>query len=431
MKPYKMPYLLIRILACPLSLFPARLIHFLGSLLGYIAYYTLHTFRKRTLSNLSLAQDLCYSEKELIQTAKKSFKNLAITCLEYPKLSRIRKTQSIVECKNPEVAKKLIDKGQGVIFFCGHQANWELLFLEGTFRMPGVAIGRPIKNVYLYNWVVSIREKFGGIIIPPKSAIKEGLRALKKGKFFGILGDQGMPESEYAFDFFGRRAWTTPAPALLAYKTKCPIIVATIERKGIKYVIHYSDPIWPKEEEALDDEVRRMMQKSLNLLEAKIRLVPDQWLWQHNRWKQETPINLYYRFRVDSILIILPSETSSFNHFLKHLKTFRDIYPKAFLTLFVPKKWQEKIVLKEAEILTYTAFEDLLIRDYRFKMVFNFFGKKKKLKKHFLKLSAFEVFDDQAIEKLAQPHNQGGDDFSLLLKKALTRPNTLWSKNAR
>ena len=69
-----------------------------------------------------------------------------------------------------------------------------------------------LKNTSLYEWVVSIREKYGGTIIPPRQAIKGGLRALKQGKFLGIVGDQGMPESPYAFDFFGRRAWTTPCP---------------------------------------------------------------------------------------------------------------------------------------------------------------------------------------------------------------------------
>ena len=59
--------------------------------------------------------------------------------------------------------------------------------------MPGVAIGRPVKNHFLYNWVVSMREKYGGKIIAPNQAIKEGLRGLKKGAFLGIVGDQGCP----------------------------------------------------------------------------------------------------------------------------------------------------------------------------------------------------------------------------------------------
>lgn len=413
-------YFAIRALTFPFSLLPFPAIHFLGKRLGSVAYYTLTKYRKRTLSNLSLAKNL--ELKDLKKTAKASFQNLAITCLEYPKFARIRKTSSIISCENPELAKLLIDQGKGIIFFCGHQANWELLFLEGTQRMPGVAIGRPVKNVPLYRWILSIREKYGGTIIPPQQAIKEGLRALKKGKFLGIVGDQGMPESPYAFDFFGRRAWTTPAPAILSYRTGCPIMVATIRREKGKYLIHYSDPIWPNKEKTMEEEIERMMKASLKILEADIRKRPEQWLWQHNRWKQETPLNVYYRYRWDTILVILPK-----NFDQTDLAAFREIYPEAFLSFLVPKG--AVVPLKDVEVLTYEKEGELFITDYRFKLVINL-TKVQGLKKHFLKQSAFEVLDFQGLRKAASEHLSEGDSFSLLLKKALTRPNTLWRKDA-
>lgn len=413
-------FIAIRAFTFPFSLLPFPVIHLLGKGLGSLAYHVMTKYRKRALSNLSLAQNLSLSD--LKKTAKASFQNLAITCLEYPKFGRLKNTSKVITCENPKQAQKLIDEGTGIIFFCGHQANWELLFIEGTQRMPGVAIGRPVKNAALYDWVVSIREKFGGTIIPPKQAIKEGLRALKKGKFLGIVGDQGMPESPYAFDFFGRRAWTTPSPAILSYRTGCPIMVATIHRDKGKYFIRYSPPIFPDKEKSMEEEINRMMKASLHLLEEDIRKHPGQWLWQHNRWKQETPINVYYRFRWDAILIILPE------HFpLEELETFREIYPQAFITLFVPKG--EKPQLKDAEVLHYTSEEDLFITDYRFKLVFNFTALSA-LTPHFKKQSAFEVLDEAGLKKAAQEHLLPEDSFSLLLKKALTRPNTLWKKDA-
>lgn len=411
-------YLAIRALIFPFSLLPFKMIHFIGRGLGTIAYYTMTKYRKRTLSNLSLAKNL--KLPNLKKTAKESFQNLAITCLEYPKFDRLKKTHNIITCENPDPAKKIIDQGKGIIFFCGHQANWELLFFEGTHRMPGVAIGRPIKNEPLYKWIVSIREKFGGTIISPKEAIKGGLRALKQGKFLGIVGDQGMPESPYAFDFFGRRAWTTPAPAILSYRTGCPIMVATIHRDKGKYWIQYSDPIYPNPQKTMEEEIHRMMKASLHLLEASIRKYPGQWLWQHNRWKQETPLNVYYKYRWDSILIILPKDFE-----MDHLPTFREIYPQAFITCLVPKGTTPP--LSDVEILTYKNKKELFITDYRFKLVFNF-TEVSALRSHFLKQSAFEVLDEKRLKKGAAEHLLIGDSFPLLLKKALTRPNTLWKK---
>ncbi len=414
-------YLAIRTLTYPFSFLPFKMIHLIGRGLGTLGFYTMTKYRKRTLSNLSLAENLKIDN--LKKTAKASFQNLAVTIFEYPKFARIKTTKNVIICENPDRAKKLIDKGTGIIFFCGHQANWELLFLEGTERMPGVAIGRPIKNEALYNWVVSIREKFGGKIITPKQTVKEGLRALRTGKFLGIVGDQAMPESSYAFDFFGRRAWTTPAPAILSYRTGCPIMVATIKRKRGKYYIHYSDPIWPNPDSTMEEEIHRMMKESLSILEDDIRKRPGQWLWQHNRWKQETPDNVYYRYRWDTILIILPKDFD-----LSALHTFREIYPKAFMTIFAPLGMH--ISLPDFEVLYYEKEEELFITDYRFKLVFNFSGNKK-LRRHFLKQSAFKVLDLHDLKNgVAKEHLLPGDDFTTLLKKALTRPNTLWKKDA-
>lgn len=388
-----MKYILIRTLTFPFAYLPYPAIHASGRVLGTLCYHLFPAFRKRTLSNLSLS-NLNLSEKELKQTARRSFQNLLITCLEYPKLDKETDIHRIVTCDNPDEANALLKQGKGLIFFCGHQANWELLFLEGTSRMPGVAIGRPIKNKALYDWILSIRQKFGGTILTPQNAIKEGLRALKKNLFLGIVGDQGMPNSGYSCPFLGRRAWTSPMPALLSYRTGAPIITATTHRENGRYRIHYSAPIFPNLEAPQAEEVDRMMRKALALLEEDIVQHPDQWLWQHNRWKQQTPDRLKRPFRQEAIYIVLPDDPELF----KHLPTLRTIYPHEFLTLMVPAN--TSVHLESAEILTYKTLPETLLRDYRFKLVFDFAGYKP-LRRHFLNLSAFNVFTLDDLRALA------------------------------
>ncbi len=408
MKTHAFSFLLIRLLTLPMAALPYRAIHRIGALLGSLAYYLMPKFRKRAWSNLLLATDLKCTEKQMKQIAKGSFQNLMITCLEYPKLALEKNMAAIALCENPEKANEIMQTGKGVIFFCGHQANWEILFLEGTSRMPGVAIGRPIENRLLYNWVLSIRQKFGGKIITPQHAIREGLRALKRGAFLGIVGDQGMPDSGYSSPFLGKRAWTSPIPAILAYRTGTPIIVATTRRTEGKYRIHYSDPIWPNPEAPLEKEIDRMMRESLARLEESIRKNPEQWLWQHNRWKQQTLDLINPPFRQESICIILPPDPSLF----PHLETFRKIYPFEFLTFFVPQGFESAIPLSDVEILTYTT---PFIKDYRFKLVFNFTHHP--LRRHFLGLSAFHVFTLKDLKKIAGE----AENLSTILMKALNK----------
>lgn len=381
---HRISYAFILLITWPMRYLPFSAIHLLGEILGLGIYYCVPKFRKRSLSNLALASKLNLTKTELQRVAKQSLQNLMITCLEYSKFAQIKKTDEVVRCENPEVAAKLIEEGKSVIFFCGHQANWEVLFLEGIQRMPGIAIGRPIKNGFLYNWILSIRQKFGGKIITPQNAIREGLRNLKKGAFMGIVGDQGMPDSGYSCPFLGRRAWTSPIAAILSHRTGCPIFVATTRRVGGKYIIHYSDPIWPQTDAPAEQEIDRLMKLSLAELEKGILAYPGQWLWSHNRWKQQTPEKLKKRFRHESILVILPEDKG----LASEMKVLREVYPTEFLTILAPEGLT--IAITDAEVIHYCSQSELLREDYRFKLVYDFTCSPK-VKAHYQKFAAFDI----------------------------------------
>ncbi|HSX12892.1 MAG TPA: hypothetical protein VLE96_00510 [Chlamydiales bacterium] len=421
-------YYLIRILMFPFGLLPYSWIHLIGKGLGIVGFYCMREYRKRAFSNLSLATDLKLSPKDVIKIAKQSFQNLAINCLEYTKLSFVSNFSKAIQCVNPEVANDLYKQGRGIIFFCGHQSNWEVLFLDGNTRMRGVAIGKSIKNKRLYNWIISIREKNGGKIISPQNAVREGFRALKKGIFMGIVGDQGMPDSGYSFPFFGRKAWTSTAPALLAYKTGCPIIYASTRRVKGGYRIHYSDPIWPNANQPIESAVVTMMDQVLSLMQENIKKHPGEWLWQHNRWKQQSLKTLYKRFRMDSICIILPQDEEKLNRLLPHLHTLKSIYANDFVSILAPKNCAN--LPKVDEVIEYVDLKEVLLNDYRFKLIFNF-ADYEPAKKHYEKLSAFEIVDLGTLKKLADQHlpEHLKDDISEIFKRSLCRPGSIWQND--
>ena len=423
-------YYFIRIITFPFMLLPYRTIHIIGKILGSLAFYCMKDYRKRALSNLALAKDLNLNKKELFTVAKRSFQNLATNVLEYPKLAREKNFDKLIKCLNPQKAQDIYKQGKGIIFFCGHQANWEVLFLDGNLRMKGIAIGKPIKNKRLYKWIVSIREKTGGRIIIPQNAVREGLRSLRNGQFMGIVGDQGMPDSNYSFPFFGRRAWNSTAPALLAYKTNSPIIVATTLRKKGKYYITYSDPIWPEVEKPLEKEVVRIMDQALSILQRSIKEKLGQWLWQHNRWKQQTPRVLKKQFRYDSICIILPEEKDQFDTVIKHLHTLKLIYFRDFIFLYLPEKYKNVKTIEVDEIKTYKNIKEALVEDYRFKLIFNFTSCKK-IHRHYKKLSTFEVLSNYDLKKIAEKSypEETFKNLSEILISALCRNKTIFLTN--
>lgn len=421
-------YWLIRIFLFPFQWMPYSWIQAVGRVMGSAIFYFSPKYRKRALSNLALAKELALTKADLIRVSKESFQNLATLCLEYPRLSQEKQLSPTISCENPEKAESLRQNGKGIVFFCAHLSNWEILFLEGTSRMQGIAVAKPIRNKRLYRWILAIRQKYGGKIIAQSQCLKEGLRTLKQGDFIGIVGDQGMPSSGYSCSFLGRVAWTSTAPALLAYRTSCPIIFAETRRIPGGYRIHYSDPIWPDPSKPMEQEIPRLMDKSLALLQESIKKRPGEWLWQHNRWKQQTPKNVYKRFRYDAICLILPPKEEDLLPLLPHLKTLKEIYPLDFLFIAAPAWAQGKIDIDAQETSFYRSIEETLIDDYRFKIVFNF-TEYKPIRRHYLSLSAFEVLSLNDLKKLAEPHLVSGQtDLSEVLKRSLCRPGSLWQK---
>lgn len=376
---HRLNYLLFRIFTFPLQFFSYSTLHKLGCFLGLAIYYCYPKYRKRALSNLALATDLHLTSDQIVALAKASMQNLAMTALEYPRLQKEKKMERIAFCENRKAAEALIQQGKGVIFFCGHQANWEILFLEGTQRMPGVAIGRPIANPYLYDWTLRLREKFGGTIIAPKDAYRASVKALKAGKFLGIVGDQGMPDSGFSCPFLGREAWTSPLPALLSKRTGCPIIVASIRRDQGRYIIHYSDPIEPQ------DDIEDQMKKVLTLFEESIKARPHEWLWIHNKWKQQLPGRLKKPFRHDAVAFIFGKDREA----IQWLPMLRKVYPREQLTAFVPAGSKAPDC---CEVIYYQKSAELFTSDYRFKLVIDF-TQTPHLASHYKHLSAFNVFE--------------------------------------
>ena len=115
----KIRYYLLRLITWPIGFLPYKIIHHLGNFLGLLSYYMLGTFRKKALSNIAMAKDLNLDNASIIQVGKDSFKNLMITCLEYPKFAREKHIQNIAYCKNPEEALSILEEIRESSFFAG------------------------------------------------------------------------------------------------------------------------------------------------------------------------------------------------------------------------------------------------------------------------------------------------------------------------
>jgi len=102
-----------------------------------------------------------------------------------------------------------------------------------------------------------------------------------------LLLDQNASRREGVFvSFFGRSASTSKSLAVLAVRTRTPVVPIFIYRERLgehRIEIH---PSFGVEAEAdREQAVAELTQRCTSTIEAAVTVAPDQWLWVHNRWR--------------------------------------------------------------------------------------------------------------------------------------------------
>ena len=286
-----------KVLQRPLSrLATSRVFDIVAVCLGTLFYWLVARRRQIALENLRHAIGGERNEREIKQIARRSCQTFFLIGVEILRfrfiwsepdvLERLRqRTENLDELIRK--AKKIHEQSGGCIFVTPHIGFWEHFpQVSALAGIPLTIVVRPLDNPFLERLIYRHRSNRGQVIVPKRNAFFYLKKALRQGKSLGILPDQSTSKG-ISVDFFGRKAKTTPAPAILATMYHRPIVVTAICRKEDRY--HYegfvSDPIWPGEYESEKAEIFRLTEKMNKEMEFIIRKYPEQYLWIHNRWK--------------------------------------------------------------------------------------------------------------------------------------------------
>ncbi len=274
---------------------PLKAVKIISNFLGNLLYLISSKRRNIAIENLQNAFGE-KSEKEIKKIARECCKSFFLTFLEiikfrylFTKSDTINNLRSSTEDLDKLFlkAKKIHDESGGCIFATPHIGNWEILPHVSSFvGIPLAIVARPLDNEYLEKLIYVNRASSGHVIIPKKNALFVLQKTLQKGNSIGMLPDQSTMKG-ILIDFFGRKATTTPVPAILAITYKRPIVVVACCRKSedYKYEGFVSDPIWPGEYTSEKAEIFRITEEMTRKMETIIRKYPEQYLWIHNRWK--------------------------------------------------------------------------------------------------------------------------------------------------
>lgn len=229
------------------------------------------------------------SEAERAAILRASWDNLGRSMAELPHLARLGQSAEGPgwELVGAEHFLALRETGAAVVV-SGHLGNWELLtHLMAWSKVKAAGIYRAPDNPHVDRLLKDMRGEGGKLPLFPKGpqGARLALKHLASGGVLALLADQKMSDG-IPVPFFGHEAMTASAPAALALRQRCPVLMARTIRLGpARFRVEVMPPMeLPPAEMPREEAIFQVMVAINAQLEAWVRDEPGQWLWQHRRW---------------------------------------------------------------------------------------------------------------------------------------------------
>lgn len=282
-----------RALVAVLQLIGWRAASWVGARLGRFAYRPLG-IRAGVVERQIAAAFPTRSPAEVRVLAGASYESLGRTSIEMaclpgtPPADILARIERVDGWEHVEAGFAL---GRGIILVTGHLGNWE--FIGAYIAARGVhveGVARGMANPVFEAYVTRTRESLGMTVIRDRDAVRRTPRALRENRMIGFVSDHDALGLASTFvPFFGRPAKTPRGPAVFALRYGAPMLFLTMTRQpGGRYRLEIApvvvEPTGDKEQD-IDAIVLRFTQ----MLEEKVRQYPEQYFWQHRRWRRQPP----------------------------------------------------------------------------------------------------------------------------------------------
>lgn len=286
-------YLAYRVAVGVLTVVPERLALRFGEGLGWVAGILLGIRRRTVMGHLRHA----FPEKDEAwrrRTAGASFRHLGREGIATFRMGRadpgLIRDRTTVE--GMDALKEAVSEGAGAIVVTGHFGNWEIGGASLAVRgIPLDVIAQRQRNPLFDRDLNRNRKRLGMTVIERGEAPRRVLRALRRGRVVAIVGDQNLRRGGIFVEFFGRRASTARGAAVFALRAGCPIFLG-VARREPGFPQRYRVSLTPVEFSATgdqDDDAAALTRAHTRGLERAVREAPEQYFWQHRRWKTRPP----------------------------------------------------------------------------------------------------------------------------------------------
>lgn len=284
-------YALLRAFAAVLGLLSWRAATDLAGHIGTLFYAPLG-IRRRVAEKQIAAAFPELSSREVKRVARESYRHLGRVAAETALLSRLD-TKGVLEhfagADGLELIQTQVAEKHGAIVLTGHLGNWELAgAMVAAHGMPIDVVVRLMGNPLFDEFLSRTRARLGMTVVRDRDSVRQTPRALRAGRVIAFLADQsGLHIASSFIDFFGRPAKTPRGPAVFALRLNAPLYFgACIRQPDGRYRIHVREIVIERTGDT-DNDVDAILNEYSRLLEQHVREAPEQYFWQHRRWKRQ------------------------------------------------------------------------------------------------------------------------------------------------
>lgn len=266
-------------------------------LIGRVMYRYLRRQRITVLRNL----ELCFPEltpPEREELARRNFEAIGVFYAECAIgwFGSERKVENLFDVVGLEHLQAALAKGRGVILFTGHFTAIEICGRALKRAMPDFAVMyAPRSNPVIDEMQRRGRKRVSHESIPHDN-VRMMLRSLKRNAAVWYAPDQYY-QGGAMVPFFHELACTNVATSKLARMTGATVVPMSYRRRDgeARYEVRFHPPLgdFPTDDENADTC------RLVRLLEDFIRVCPEQYIWNHRKFKgRPAPLpDLYARCR--------------------------------------------------------------------------------------------------------------------------------------
>ncbi len=316
-------YYLVKALSSFFRAMPIKLAIFIARRLGVFFSIVSRKRYKIAYANLKSALGKDYKPKELKRILRKTYANIGqgiVDLFLLPKIDK-RYIERYIRFENFDIAKEVLKKKKGLIFLTAHFGTWEIAHVAMPYKgLVYKGIAKEQKPYHLNELLNHYRQLHGCKIIMKGPAVKEALQTLRSNGIVGMLVDQNAGKRGVFVNLFSRPASWNRGVMEIALKTGATIVPGfAIREKGLFIRFKMFNPIKLREDIDKEEAIIDGFRQYASILEGVIREHPEQWLWQHRRWKS-TPVR--------NVVILNDKRTGHLRQSEAVLRSIRDIWER-------------------------------------------------------------------------------------------------------